>query len=190
MPPSLRFFTACGFVLGIVGHSTLGRAEQNPTSYGEQTLLADGASGALLMAGILAHDSPTANLALGGSGVAGYAFATPILHAVHGRWDSAGISLGLRAIGVPLGGLLGGLAGVLACSDHGQLVPSGCFAYGGQIGAGMSAALISVVDAVFLAREAQRVGPPPRVAPKPSFRVTPSVDAAGRGAGIGILGRF
>jgi hypothetical protein len=178
-------------VLGAVAHSTLAHAESVPKSYAEQTLLADGTSIALVVAGIATSDR-TANVALSVGGVAGYALATPIIHAAHGKWDSTGVSFWSRFVGVPIGGLLGGLVGVATCPDNGQtgLETLGCSAYGALAGVGVSAALISVLDAAFLARETTHEPSRPSAAPKASFRLTPSVDAVRRSATIGVVGTF
>jgi hypothetical protein len=71
--------------------------------YGEQTFTADGVAGALFLGAIAEHQST----ALYGVSGLSFALGAPVIHVVHGHWDLAFASLGLRIAGPLIGGALG-----------------------------------------------------------------------------------
>jgi hypothetical protein len=155
--------------------------------YGWQTLLADGASFGLVIAGT---HSGGGLLVAGGTS---YALAAPLIHAAHANDGAAGISVALR-LGLPLAGGLIGSAAVpykegahysdgYVDDSYGQL-----FAVLGGVALGMLAA--SIVDASFLAYDQHATAP---ASPKPdtkAFRIAPSVGPLRGGLSAGLTGTF
>jgi hypothetical protein len=88
-------------------------------------------------------------------GVAGYALGGPIVHAAHGDWGRAGISLSARVV-LPVVGIVGGHELCVAGSDedHDELLP--CF--GSMILGGIA----GIVGAEVLDWAAVSRGPEPR----------------------------
>jgi hypothetical protein len=156
--------------------------------YGEQTLLADAASVALVIAGVVAsrpdssNGSREAGNVLVDIGGGGYFLAAPIVHAAHGHWDSGAVSLGLR-FGLPLGGMVvGGLFGLAVCGDSsGERIPCPVVATG--LGAVAGAIAVPFVDAFALAYE-----PEPRASDKPTL--APTFSLVRGGGNVGLAGRF
>lgn len=185
---------ALGLGLGLVVHSAPAHAQERTPGYAEQTLLADGASVALVVTGALVSGSNNdAGAALSVVGVGGFGLASPIIHAAHGRWDRAGISLAMRVLGVPLAGATGALVGAAAWHDS---LPGDERGYsslrglvvGGLVGFGVGAITIAAVDAAVLARGTRRVG---TTAPaNASLQILPSIDPARRSASFGVVGTF
>lgn len=122
-------------------------------------------------------------------GVGGFGLAAPVIHAVHGRWGAAGISLGMRVLGIPTATVIGAAVGAAAWHDT---APGDTLGYsslrglviGGLVGAGVGAISIATIDALVLARETK----PTAASPTTSFHVTPSIDPARRLAGVGVVG--
>ena len=160
-------------------------ADEASTSYAGQTLIADGLSAGVIVASAFPKSQTVGNV-VAWSGLGTYAFATPIIHAAHDNWQNAGISFGMRVLGVPLGMLAGAIVGTATCSpDAGNdWAGLGCIPFGGALGMGISVVAISAVDAVFLAH-APRQPAPSRAA---TVRVAPTIGPVGRGAGLGLVG--
>jgi hypothetical protein len=190
--------------LACVVRSTDARADESapppppPARYGAQTLAADGAGLAILASGILAGNGTQSGTTVGNvltaTGLASYALATPILHAVHARWDMAGLSLAMRVVGVPLVGLLGAAVGFAGWHDASPMDQLGFSAFrglfiGGAVGLGVGAVAVPIIDAAVLARE-KRAPANPSAPPKASVRVVPSIDPSHRAGGVGVLGSF
>ncbi len=160
--------------------------------YGWQTLTVDGASTALVLAGVGvgAGANGTAGAALSLAGVTGFAVGAPIVHAVHGQWGIAAADLGLRAGAVALGAFVGhevGRATSSGCSSNS--VPLGCLGSsldGLAIGATAGAVIASVLDAALLSQDK----PVPQETPAPSFSWTPSVSMVKGGGTGGVTGTF
>ena len=109
--------------------------------YGWQTLTTDAAALTLVIVGG-ALDEP---LLLGGS-FATYVLGGPIVHATHGNWGRATLSLGAR-VGVPLLGIATGV-GLEDCSG-GEFCGFGGALIGGIVGLAGAVA----IDSAALARE-------------------------------------
>jgi hypothetical protein len=110
------------------------------------------------------HSDNTASDALLISGLAVYGIGAPAIHAAHGHWDKAGLSFGLRA--APL--LVGGLA---SKSGVGSAILVG----------GVVAAM--VIDDAVVANE--------DVAPRlPALSVVPGFDPTTRVAALVVAGAF
>jgi hypothetical protein len=152
------------------GASTPEAAPKNATTrwYGYQNAISDATALGLLVGGVMnfrfgrllgcgftfdrpqpcsperAPDNSVANgLFVASAGV--YALGSPVIHAVHGRWSTAGISLGARVAPVLLGAAL---AAAGPRGERGETL--------GGVGAGIAllgpvAAMI--IDDIFLARE-------------------------------------
>jgi len=110
---------------------------------------------------------------LGIGGAATYLLGAPIVHATHGHWDKAGISLGLRALPIAL-------ATPLLASGNDDAPAIGL----GVLTVGALAAM--AIDAAVVARE--DVVPVPR--DKPRLGVAPNIDAVNRGGGVSLVGTF
>ena len=82
-------------------------------------------------------------------GFAGYAFGSPIVHAAHGRWGTAGLAFGLR-VGVPaVAALIGCGAG--KSGKHGGIGDAfGCLA-GGALASGVAVVAGVIIDYAVLA---------------------------------------
>src|SRR5689334_8717950 len=93
------------------------RAAFAEETYAWQTLTADGVS---VGAGILtlsASEKRPGLAAVGATLLGSYFLATPIVHASHGEWSSAGKSVAMRVLGIPLATLAGGTLGLVMCGD-------------------------------------------------------------------------
>lgn len=110
---------------------------------------------------------------LGISASATYLLGAPIVHAAHGHWDKAGISLGLRSLPIAFATPL-----LASGSDDAQRVGVGVLVAG--------AAAAMAIDAAVIARE--DVSPAPRE--KPRLGVAPNIDAVNRGGGVSLVGTF
>lgn len=110
---------------------------------------------------------------LGIGGAATYLLGAPIVHATHGHWDKAGISLGLRALPIAL-------ATPLFASGNDDAPRIGL----GVLTVGAVAAM--AIDAAVIARE--DVVPAPQ--DKPRLGVSPTVDAVNKGGGVSLVGTF
>lgn len=152
--------------------------------YGWQTLLTDGASLSLMIAGSAANsgssDSETGS-AFATAGFLSYLFATPIVHAAHGHWGKAGGSFAIRAGSTVL--LVLGVAQCLSetlftdrsCSGSGTtLLVLGTIGFFGAI----------VVDAAVIAREDVPSGDEARL------KLAPWVDARTGAGGLTLRGGF
>jgi len=150
--------------------------------YGWQTLAAD--IGAVTLTLVLGANVDERNdAAVIGTAVLGataFLLGGPIVHAAHGQWTNAGISLALRGGLVLLAGGIGAAIGADACGqyhyDH-EFCEGGYALAGAVIGAGAAV----IVDAA-LSREpiAPRDTSTPRVAFSPLRG----------GGGVSLLGRF
>jgi hypothetical protein len=145
--------------------------------YGWQTLIADGVS--LVTAPLIV-------------GIITYPIAAPLVHAAHGRWESAGASLGIRVV-APLGlALLGGTISFLALGGgHGGELAGLAAVPGAVVGGALGVVSAIVIDAAVLAREpvatrsetARYRSPPIRLVPKAAVRLEGGVD-------LGVVGVF
>jgi hypothetical protein len=166
--------------------------------YGYQTLIADGASLALVTVGGTFAPSPGARSAFGFAGVGSYLLAPFVIHAAHGQAGRGAGSFALRAL-APVGGALVGLAvsamylSVTDDPDNGlaTAIRAGTIAgLGMYIGAGVGAVAAVTVDSAVLAREAERKEPIQAVRSKP-MTVRPVIGMTGNGgASAGIAGTF
>jgi len=175
-------------------------------SYAWQTLVADGASLGLGTTFLVSaasselRDTASTNYALAGGAFGSYVFASPLIHAFHGRWEAAAGSLALRVLGVPLFAAGGAVLGTVICPgggnrDWGCLTPA---VYG--FGAGLVVGVVSVstVDAMFLAKEPMKLDTPKADRPvakapkpyKPSIQFVPSVDPFTKTASVGLGGTW
>ncbi|MBL8623265.1 MAG: hypothetical protein JNK64_18275 [Myxococcales bacterium] len=119
------------------------RAEDGETYRGTMAIV-DVTSVAVLAAAAGGESAPGVGL-----GFAGYALGSPIVHAAHGRWGTAGAAFGLR-VGLPAvaaligcGAAKGGSGGVI-----GDAV--GCLA-GGALAAGAAVVAAVIIDYAVLA---------------------------------------
>lgn len=115
------------------------------------------------------HGVSTALLA---SGVITYAFASPTIHAIHGHWNKAAASLGLRAAPIALA-----LPLMASGSDDVQRVGAGVLLVG------VVAAIL--IDDVLIARE-----PPKDKATARALSIGPTFDAKNGGGGVAAAGTF
>jgi len=158
--------------------------------YGYQPLITDSVAVTLTTAGVLkalteigpidlcgdfdsrtpCHSAPppdhTVSTTLLVSGVVTYAFASPTIHAIHGHWDKAGLSLGLRAAPIALA------APLLASGSDGTQ----------RVGGGVLVAAM-VVDDILIARE-------PTKETAAAFTLAPTFDAKNGSAGLAAAGTF
>lgn len=147
--------------------------------YGWQTLATDGVSFTMMGLGVgsIIHettsyrstDNHTTSGFLIATGAAGYLFAAPTVHALHGHWGKAGASLALR--GGPL--VLG--TGIIAAGGN----KAGALG-GGVIFLGVLAALI--VDSAVVANE--------DVVPAPRTAIAPTYDPKSRAGGLSFAAEF
>ncbi len=115
--------------------------------YGWQTMAVDTVSVGTFALGINLHSNPAA---LAGAG--GLLLGAPILHAAHGNWGNAGLSLGSRVL-LPIGGLA--LGALFRNGKQGRVADAfdalGSSLLGGLFGAGAALvvdyAVISYDDA-------------------------------------------
>lgn len=114
----------------------------------------------------------TLSTALLTSGVATYFLASPIIHAAHGHWGKAGLSLGLRAAPIALA------APLLANEDT---TGAGALVLLGGIGAAM------VIDWTLIANEETK---PESSPPARGVSLSPTFDARNGGAGLAAVGTF
>jgi hypothetical protein len=157
--------------------------------YGWQTLVADGASFGVAVAGLRSVGGhPTLGVSLASVGGAGYLFGAPAIHWAHRRPGAAGLSLSLR-VGLPLvttGLLSGGSAG--RCVARGEPEhESFCHRMDQAI---VVAAVLSALVASGL--DAALWGFAPAVEePRRAFGLSPAVSWDGRrGALAGLGGAF
>lgn len=156
----------------------LAAAAPERTWYGYQTLVADATTVVVLpLLGVATRSGAVAV-----TGVAGFTFATPIIHMAHGNYGYGALSFTLRA------GLLVGTAaaviGSYTCHNCSYALPWAL----------LGTAMIGVpaLDAAVFAYETEV----PKKAPKRSARafeptnLTPSVSTDGRGASVGLSGAF
>jgi hypothetical protein len=151
--------------------------------YGWQTLALDlgtyaVASGTLVATGRFESTDPDAtHIAIASTWLGTYLLGAPIIHAAHGHWDRAGMSLGMRAGGWFVGALGGASIGYAIDSKDGV-------GTGAAIGflAGFIAPI--VIDAAVLSKE--------KVAPKPrETTVMPTAGLTPNGGGmVGAAGTF
>jgi hypothetical protein len=153
--------------------------------YGYQPLLIDGADLALLLVG-----GATGSDAVIGLTLVPYLLGGPIVHAIHGRYATAGIDLGIR-VAAPLasalvGAGIGAALGVGLTSGGGDSSEDAAIGavVGAVIGFGVGIPAAIAVDAAVLSRE-------PVAAPRPSgFQWAPSVRPTKNGANVGVMGVF
>jgi hypothetical protein len=159
-------------------------APQNMRWYGWQTLLADTSAitlTLLLTISVNQQHDDTAVIGAALIGAAAFTFAAPSIHAVHGNWGRAGISLALR-LGLSLvGAAIGAGIGESECSqyfyDH-----EGCAVGYGFAGLIAGAATALIVDAAAVAREAV----PARAREHAMLLFTPIRS----GGGLTLIGHF
>ena len=180
----------------VLSFSTLSFASEPEETrwYGYQPLITDSVAVTLTTAGVVkalteigpidlcgvfdsrtpCHSAPppdhTVSTTLLVSGVVTYAFASPTIHAAHGHWDKAGLSLGLRAAPIALAAPL-----LASGSDGTQRVG------GGVLLVGLVAAM--AVDDILIARE-------PKEENAAAFTLAPTFDAKNGGAGLAVGGTF
>jgi hypothetical protein len=175
--------------------TTAAPAAEGPQEwYGWQTLLADGASVALVIGGATiasgsgssSNSNSRTGSALAGLGSLGYLVGGPIVHLANGRPFAGLGSLGLRA-GLPVGGaILGGLIGLGTCKDSSRDFGSGlCVLAIGTLGfvGGVVAAVVA--DAVWLARK-----PTELAKPQQAVRWIPDLSLSPTGGSAGVRGTF
>ncbi len=127
-----KMWTATALLITICAAPSVVAADnRNGDWYGWQTITADAASVGTIALGINRRFTP---LAIAGAG--GLILGAPILHAAHGNWGNAGLSLGSRVL-FPLGGML--LGGVL--SGGGSVTDGLAKTWGGGL-LGFGAALV------------------------------------------------
>jgi hypothetical protein len=133
------------------------------------------------------RSGPSAASLLAGLGAATFVLGAPAIHLVHGRPDSAAISLGLR-LGLPVvGGLAGfGLAGgncpATTDSDCAKNSPVLLIAVGAIVGL----ITASAIDASQLAYEK----PKPKAGPIAQLGYSPVLSADRKQAGLRVFGTF
>jgi hypothetical protein len=192
--------------LALLSSAPRAEAEESGPRYGGQTLLADGASLALVTVGAILPRGSTVDAVCQDTGFFGYLLATPVIHAAHRRWDMFGLSLGMRVLGIPLVSLLGAVVGYAAwhpkepaTSDYDgtRIDNSAPSPYDGAViglvaGLGVGIITVTVLDAAVLAREKRPSSTPaaPHAAPAPSLRLTPSLSFARGGGTVGLGGTF
>lgn len=163
------------------------------TWYGYQTLIADGISVGLLVAGVSAKSG-----GLVAAGYTGFVLGTPIVHMVHGNigpgFGSIGLRLLLPVIGLGVGAIVGVISGGTSGSGAFERFGSGAngavngAVVGGLIGAGGSA----LIDAAGFAYAKERVDDHPiTLAPRPrTFTLAPSFNVQRHYASLGVAGQF
>ncbi len=96
-----KMWPATALLVTICAAPSVGVADnRNGDWYGWQTMTVDAASVGTMALGLNRRFTP---LAVAGAG--GLLLGAPILHAAHGNWGNAGLSLGSRVL-FPLGGIL------------------------------------------------------------------------------------
>jgi hypothetical protein len=161
------------------------RLKEKTNWYGYQPLLIDSADLALLVVGGATGSDTVMGLTL-----VPYLLGGPIVHAIHGRYATAGIDLGIR-VAAPLasalvGAGIGAALGVgLSSGDGDSSTNAGIGAViGAVIGFGVGIPAAIAIDASVLSRE-------PVPAPRPSgFQWAPSVRPTKNGANLGVIGVF
>lgn len=119
------------------------RAEDGETYRGTMAIV-DVASLAVIVAAATGESAP--GIAVG---FAGYGLGSPIVHAAHGRWGTAGAALGLR-VGLPAAAALIG-CGAGTSGRHSAIGDAfGCLA-GGALAAGVAVVAGVIVDYAVLA---------------------------------------
>lgn len=152
-------------------------ADSGTRWYGWQTIMVD--AGWMLSAGLTSginRGEVSATIAVGG-----YLLGAPILHAAHGNWPSAGISLGLRTT-LPLAGAFTGLALTSRGNNWDGLAGFGIGGALGMIGA-------MVIDAAALSTESGSRTTAKNTHKSP-FQVLPSVAIAPKQQTVGLQGTF
>ncbi len=159
--------------------------------YGWQTLLVDGSSIAVTLAGAAWASAAPGNgtgpdvMLLHGAG--GFALGGPIVHLSHGHpWRALG-DLGLRLGAVVGGGILGlfiggAAAGSCSNSDVGCLPQA---VAGGLVFAGLGVVTASAVDAAVFSYDRSPLPPP-----APLFTLSPSFLMLKDGGAVGVRGTF
>ena len=109
------------------------------------TMVIVDATSVALLAGAAAGEAPAALFV----GFAGYGLGSPIVHAAHGRWGTAGLALGAR-VGLPA------LAAVIGCGAgqsgrHGRLGGALSCIGGGMLGVAVGVVAGVVIDYAVLA---------------------------------------
>jgi hypothetical protein len=137
--------------------------------YGWETLMSDGLSVATFPIYV---------------GAGGFFLAPPILHASHGRWGAAGVSLALR-VALPLaGGLFGDWRD--DCTLERKQIDGGCGIPGATIFfAALGAITAITIDAAVLSYEQVPLATA-RTTSTVSVAVVPWIDRARRGASLAI----
>jgi hypothetical protein len=162
----MRLLAALALGLLIASTTSAAAAEEtpetptldDPTWYGWQTLLADGAAAALVAGGLASGRSVVT-----AAGVASFALTPGVIHGVHGHPGKAAGDIAVR-IGSPIVcavvlGLAGALLGRTTAPSHygpaDDVSPSGAetgLTLGGLIGLGVGVVAASAIDAGMLAR--------------------------------------
>lgn len=115
---------ACVVVAAVLGgRASAARADGG---YAERMIAIDATADTLIVVGLVGdHDWPIY------AGLASYALGGPSLHAAHGEWPRAGISLGVR-VGLPLA--TGAIGNAICVDDTGLLRCIGSAAIGTAVG--------------------------------------------------------
>jgi hypothetical protein len=151
MRPSVYIKVAAALA---VSASTIQSASAEDRWYGWQPMLTDAASVTFMLGSIKYVSRPAALLSLG---VGGYVLGSPTVHAAHGNWGRAGVSLGLR-VGLPTLGFV--IAAKATSRRHGQF--SDHEMSGGIVGAALGVIAAAVIDYAWLSKQTISA-PAPRV---------------------------
>ncbi|MEB2311201.1 MAG: hypothetical protein OZ921_02980 [Sorangiineae bacterium] len=143
--------------------------------YGEQTLIADGASLAVFGLGASTR-SLSGFMAVG---AIGYALAAPAVHLGHGRVGTAFLDLGQR-LAIP--GLFGLGGALVACQGGNSTGESFCGLTGFALGLGVGVPAAIAIDAALLARE--------EVPATPAHTMMLAPMVSHTGGGLGVIGTF
>jgi len=157
-------------------HAVGDEQQTQPVWYGWQTLVADGAAGALIAVGLLTEDyNQDLTIAIVTLGGATYVFGAPVVHALHGRAGTAFADFGVR-VGAPIGGALtGAIIAVNRCPEPEYTEDdrqANCQYAGFFLGLLVGIGSAIVIDSAVFARESQRA---PRVKSARGLSVTPSL---------------
>jgi hypothetical protein len=115
--------------------------------YGWQTLIADGASAAVLTGGLVSWTvEPTV------IGYAGFLFGTPVVHAIHGNYGRMLGSFGLRLL---LPAVAGGIGAAVEVGGNAENTTVKGVVTSAGIGIGLAAAACVIIDASLLAWESK-----------------------------------
>lgn len=149
---------------------------QGSTWYGYKIMLADAASVATMLTGILSLESEPVFVA----GMGGLALGGPLVHLAEDRPDRAIMSLALR-VGAPL--LVGLAIGEDESCEHSYT----CSFEDQLTGAAAALGIVVAVDWLILSRHPHQAAPVERA---PSPRLVPTVNVATNGASLGLAGHF